>query len=427
MGSRIGGDIVGLWVLRDHLTGIPTDLLDSSDYLEQQVCKLTGDAGWSGAAADEFKAAWDRDAGAAIGIADSFNAVSHIVGTLADMLHSLENQLDEAEATARQAGVPVPAAGGPLIGPVPVDVVDAATAYHQTFTTLQAQAHQARQQALADLIVIYDQIAPLKDGDDSIQLSRADRITLGDMVRSLWATPVAHKEVVAARLNALRARRTWLDHVKSSPGLFDEVERAAARADKRSLVGKLKDLETRLTRIEGSIEGKWPLGRLFRYTAGDAAEDLAGVKIAARWGGGVPVLGGLAAGWLTAVQAKEDHEKGWSWGHAILADGSANLAGLAAGTATEAGIAAALVAAPEGVAAAGAVVGGVAVAYGVGTYGYELVHAGNWAKNIHQDGVIIGIGEGFSDAGKAWWHNDVQDMAEKIGNTAKSMWHSVFG
>lgn len=427
MGSRIGGDIPGLWALRDHLTGIPDDLLDSSNHLDQQVDKLSGDASWSGEAADEFKAAWDRDAGAAVGIADSFNSVGDIVGTLADTLHSLESQLDEAEATARKAGVPVPAAGGLIIGPVPVDVVDAATAYNQTYTTLMAQAHDARQQALADLVVIYDHIAPPKDGGDATQLAKGDRITLGDIVRSLWATPIAHKEVAAARLNALRARRTWLDHVKTSPGLFDEVERAAARAEKRSLVGKLKDLETKLTRIEGGIEGKWPLGRLFRYTVGDAGEGLAGVKIAARWGGAIPVIGGAAAAWLTYVQAKEDHEKGWSWEHAILADGGANVAGLAAGTAAEAGIAAALVAAPEGVAAAGAVVGGAAVAYGVGTYGYELVHAGNWGENIHQDGVVKGIGESFGDAGKAWVKNDVKGMGEKIGNTAKSMWHSAFG
>jgi hypothetical protein len=117
-------------------------------------------------------------------------------------------------------------------------------------------------------------------------------------------------------------------------------------------------------------------------------------------------------------------------GTCILADGGANFAGLAAGTAAEMGIGAALVAAPEGIAAAGAVVGGTAVAYGVGTYGYygyELVHAGNWGENIHRDGVIEGIGESFGDAGKAWWKNDVKDMGEKIGNTAQSMWHSVFG
>jgi hypothetical protein len=339
----------------------------------------------------------------------------------------LEAQLDEAEATARKAGVPVPAAGGPMIGPVPTNVVDAAMAYNQSYTTLKTQAAQARQQALADLIVIYDHIAPPKDGGDSTQLTKSDRITLGDIVRSLWATPIAHKEVVVARLNALRARRTWLDHVKSSPGLFDEVKRAAAHADKRSLVGKLKELETKLTAIEGGAEGRWPLGRLFRYTVGDAGEDLTGVKIAARWGGGVPVLGVAAAGWLTYVQAREDHERGWSWEHAVLADGGANLAGLAAGTATEAGIGAALVAAPEGVAAAGAVVGGAAVTYGVGTYGYELVHAGNWGENIRKDGVVKGIGESFGDAGKAWWDNDIKGMGDKIGKTAQGMWHSILG
>jgi uncharacterized protein YukE len=427
MSSKIGGDIAGLWALRDHLKGIPNDILDTSNHLDNQVNKLATDAGWSGNAADEFKAAWDRDAAAAVGIADSFNSVADIVGTLADTLHNLETQLTAASDTARKAGVPVPSDGGPAVGPVPVNVVDAATHYNQTCSTLAAQAHQARQQALADLVVIYDHIAPTQNDSTSPQLASGDKITLGDVVRSLWATPTAHREVVEAKLDQLRARRVWLNHIKTSPGFYDEVERAAARAEKRSLVGQLKDLDAKFSKIEGGAEGKWPLGRLFRYTVGDASEALTGLKLGAKFGGGVPVLGAAAATWLTWVQAKEDHEKGWSWEHAILADGGANAAGLAAGTAAEAGIAAGLVAAPEGIAAAGAVAGGAVAAYGVGTFGYELVHAGHWGENIHKDGVIAGIGDSFADAGKEWVKTDVVDMGHKIGNAATSAWHSVFG
>ncbi|HSV64417.1 MAG TPA: WXG100 family type VII secretion target [Mycobacteriales bacterium] len=116
MGSRIGGDIEGLWALRDHLTGVANDILDSSDHLHRQVDRLAGDASWSGDAADDFKATWDRDVGAAVGVADTYNSVGTIVGTLADTLHNLEVQLDGAEATARKADVPVPANGGPMIG-----------------------------------------------------------------------------------------------------------------------------------------------------------------------------------------------------------------------------------------------------------------------------------------------------------------------
>lgn len=426
MPSQIGGDIEGLWALRDHLQGVPNDILDSSNVLDSKVTALVGDAGWSGDAADQFKASWDRDAGAAVGLADSFNSVSQTVGALADRLHELDTQLVQAEDEARKAGVPVPANGGPFIGPIPIPKVNVAQIYDQACTALKQQADQARKDALAELAAMYDKLAPTKDPGAASQLSKGDQITLGDVVRSLWSTPTAYREVTETRLDALRERRVWLNHVKSSPGMFDELQRAEARLEKRALVGKLGDLEAKFAKIEGGAAGKWPLGRLFRYTIGDASEGLTGVKLAAKWGGGVPVLGMAAAGWLTYVQAKEDHEKGWSWGHAVIADGGSNLAGLAAGTGAEAGIAGALVAAPEGVAAGASVVGGVAAAYGVGTYAYELTHAAHWGDHIQKDGVIEGIGEGFSDASKEWWKTDVVGMGDKIGNSASHVWHSVF-
>jgi hypothetical protein len=107
------------------------------------------------------------------------------------------------------------------------------------------------------------------------------------------------------------------------------------------------------------------------------------------------------------VQAREDHGKGWSWTHAVIADGSSNAAGLAAGTAAEVGIAALAVAAPEGVAAGLVIGGGAVTSHGVGTFAYELTHAGNWSEHIHQDRVVAGIGEGIGAASATWWDEDV--------------------
>jgi len=82
---------------------------------------------------------------------------------------------------------------------------------------------------------------------------------------------------------------------------------------------------------------------------------------------------------------------------------------------------------PAPVAAVVAVGGGVALSYGIGTYGYELTHAGNWEAHIRQDGVISGVGEGFADASSAWWKEDAVGLKDRIGSSAKGLWNSVFG
>jgi hypothetical protein len=250
------------------------------------------------------------------------------------------------------------------------------------------------------------------------RLTGADDVTLTDALRSLWSTPVAHREVINARLDQLRDQRSWLNHVKSTPSEFDEAMRAAARAEKRDLLPKLRNLETKLAGIEGGIEGKLPLTGVASYTAGDAI----GAAPEGRLGkvmAEVPVLGIGAVCVATYLQAKDDHEKGWSWGHAIVADGGPNAVGLVAGTAAEVGLGVALVGAPEGVAAGVAVLGGIAVGYGVGAFGIELTHA-HWSENIHQDGVVKGIGDSIAEAGKATWNNDVVGFGGRI-------WKSVVG
>jgi uncharacterized protein YukE len=425
MASLVGGDIAGLYALRDRLTGIPGDIVDSSDFLSGRVSSLADDAGWSGDAADNFKAAWDRDAAAATALASAFNQVGGIVGTLSDTLNELERELEAAEAGARRAGAALNPDGTPFTGPIPISVANATSAYAQTYVQLKARAQQARKQALAGLAVVCDRVAPPGSGGGPTRLSGADDVMLTDVLRSLWATPVAHREVINARLDQLRDQRSWLNHVKSTPSEFDEAMRAAARAEKRALAPKLRDLQTKLAGVEGGIEGKLPLTGVASYTAGDAIgaapEGRIGKVLA-----GVPILGIAAAGVATYLQAKDDHEKGWSWGHAIVADGVPNAAGLVAGTAAEVGLGVALVGAPEGVAAGAVVLGGIAVGYGVGAFGVELTHA-HWSDNIHRDGVVKGIGDSIAEAGKATWNNDVVGFGSRIGSSAKGVWKSVVG
>jgi len=427
--SEVGGDIAGLFALSDRL-GAPSEALnDATDRLSRQVNVVVGDAGWSGNAAEEFRGAWTQDASAALGLALSMDQVSLTVKTLATALKRLDDELIEAQAKAVAAGVSLPQGphAGPVRGIVPLAALSAANAYNATWARIMRDAAAARLTALSELRVEFDAIAPPTDSENRAELNGGDGVTLADIVRSLWASPAAFREVGERRISDLRAERVELRHVLKSPGAFSDAERALARVQARDSVSGERTLEERLVRFEDGAGGKWPLARAFRYSVADAGEDLAGVKAAAKFGGPVPVLGVIAAAGLTALQAKEDHDKGWSWSHAVVADGVANGAGLAAGTAAEIGTVTLFADAPPAVAATLGVAGGVLAGYGVGTYGYELTHAANWGSHITQDGVISGVAEGFSDAGSAWWHNDVTGLGDRVVISAGSVWNSVFG
>ena len=69
---RIAGDIGGLQQVARSLTGVTGvtgvtgDLNGSAEFLSGRVDRLVGDAGWSGAAAEEFNGAWEQDATAVV-------------------------------------------------------------------------------------------------------------------------------------------------------------------------------------------------------------------------------------------------------------------------------------------------------------------------------------------------------------------------
>jgi hypothetical protein len=115
------------------------------------------------------------------------------------------------------------------------------------------------------------------------------------------------------------------------------------------------------------------------------------------------------------------HNHGWNPVEATVAGSADTLAGV--------GAAAGLVAlAPEAapvILVAGA---GAAVAYEATEAATALTHDGHWGANIHQYGVVDGVGHSFADAGSAFVQDNV-DTAKKVGsmvsNAAKSAWHGV--
>jgi hypothetical protein len=115
------------------------------------------------------------------------------------------------------------------------------------------------------------------------------------------------------------------------------------------------------------------------------------------------------------------HNHGWSPLHAVVADSVDTLAGVGAA----AGVIALAPEAAPAIVVAGA---GMAVGYEATEAVTALTHDAHWGANIHQYGVVSGIGHSFVDAGHAFVESNVQ-TAEKVGHTvasaAKSVWHGV--
>lgn len=108
------------------------------------------------------------------------------------------------------------------------------------------------------------------------------------------------------------------------------------------------------------------------------------------------------------VEAKDDHDKGWSWQHSVVVDGGAALGGVAVG----AGVVAALPV--EGAAALAGV--GVVAAVGATSLLDHSFHE-HWSEDIHDHGVVGGVltGTGHVLTG-------TKDDGVRM---AKDIWHGV--
>jgi hypothetical protein len=127
----------------------------------------------------------------------------------------------------------------------------------------------------------------------------------------------------------------------------------------------------------------------------------------------------------TGYSVYEDmHDNGWSPLHAVVADSADTLAGVgaAAGVVTLAGI---FVADAPVIAVAGV---GAVIGYEGTEMATALTHDGHWGANIHQHGVMAGIGHSFEDAGSAFVEDNAE-TAKKVAGTAKDLatkaWHGI--
>lgn len=414
----IDDDIRGLHdVARDYTSAART-LDESSRFLNSKVAGVVHEAGWTGDAARSFQTAWASDGTVQAAMAEAMSQVADVVTVLADKLSDARTELEGVQDEARAAGLTLDGYGGATGTP---DRQAALDAYKNGAEAALSRAQHVRQWATRRLNGVAGQILP-GDGSPDM-LGPADQLTLAEVLRGLYTTPAAVAEVGHERLERLQNRAADLKRAHAGmPRGSEEWDRVLEQ--RRVTRAALTEQRLKVSSVEGWTS-RFKGSRGARLTVGEVADQFRGGRTGAV--GAMGALSGVLTGAMVYCQAGEDHEKGWSWGEAAAKDGGPAVAGLATGILVESGVAAIGAAAPPVAVAATGVAAGVVLGYGVGTFGYGLTHRAHFSRHIHQDGVIAGIGEGFADAGKAWVDNDVVDMWHKGQNSAKKVWHGLFG
>jgi uncharacterized protein YukE len=413
---RIAGDVAGLHRVAGQLSGVVGEMKGSAEALSKRVGQLVGDAGWSGAAAEEFKGAWEQDSTAVVELSGCVKLAGSVLATLATGLEAAQRQLDAAVSAAQDAGVPVSADGS-----VPPGVYTAPQlAAMGDYSTGSAAALQAAQDARDQATEMLHEIVAAVAGEPSSFLKAADVAILAASLKGYYALPNEYAEDAKTKLDDFNRKYKDTQYARKHSPAGSQAKRDLA-AELAELRGERKLLQTDMKAAE-QLAGHFKGGHFLGSSLGDIADGLGvlqdGGKLS-RLLDGVPAVDVVLGGFATWAQSKEDHEKGWGWTHAILVDGGSNAAAIGAGVATDFIPYVGPVLAPF-------------VSYGVGAYGYEAGHAGHWTEHITEDGVLKGTWEGVADSGKATWNEDVVGMYHKVGHdiehpqeAAKSLWQGV--
>ncbi|MFI2203170.1 WXG100 family type VII secretion target [Streptomyces sp. NPDC020192] len=421
--SWVGGDIGGLRTMAETYKNAKDKLDGIVKPLSRAVDKLVDDASWKGDAAEAFRGKWNEDAVAAGGFAELVHAAGDILETLADALSTCETSLQNAQHVAARKGVATDATGAPLpimtASPPSADdqkAVSAMNEYTKARNEILHTAQHARLVAAKQLQGLYDKAT---SKDDSV--SQGDKVTLYDALRGLYAYDAedaraegdkARAQIDAAKAEAQAAKK----QLRAERKVFQQQGRTMpddlpAKSAYRDAVTKVDSLEEAIARADYS--SKLPYDRALNVKLADAADAL-------RLGKGIealpdalrelPVLDVAAAGACGLLEAKDDHDKGWSWQRSVATDEGANVGGLVAGAV----VASALLPA-EAPAAAVAAVGVGAVLVSTSIIDHSLHE--HWSEDIHDHGVVGGVLTGTGHVATGVYHDGKRLL--------KDVWHGV--
>ncbi|MBP0461370.1 WXG100 family type VII secretion target [Streptomyces montanisoli] len=439
--SWVGGDIGGLEAMGTAYVKAKKSLDDVVKPLGDQADKLVGDAGWEGEAASSFREAWTADSMAAGAFAELVSAVGHVLTKLSGRLRTAETGLQNAEDVAVRAGVPVGPKGvpGTLMTnnpPTPAESksIKALHDYGAVRDRALHDAQRARLDAADDLRKLYADATGEGEGHKG---TKGEDLTIADYLRALYSYDSERTRAkghdAATKLDDAKHEA---DQAKKEMRAERKAYQKAGKALPKDLPGKgayrdamakLDGLETDIARGERGSSAL-PYDHALNTKVVDAAKALRLGESAERlpeFLKEVPVVDIAAAGAVGLLEAKDDHDKGWSWTHSVIVDEGAALGGLAAGTAAVAG-GVALAASAE-ITVPVAVVAGVGGAVVIGATNYidSALHE-HWSEDIHDHGVVGGILHGLGDAGSKSWQSDV-NLAKDVGNAAKKAWNGFTG
>jgi uncharacterized protein YukE len=406
---KIGGDLPGMREIAYQFKLAVAPLNAAAQSLQSTVSRLVGDAGWNGDAATAFKGAWDEDAVAMTVLANALGSTSGALDTLVSTLTTLQGQLDDAQDSAQKAGIAFDAAGDPVPGQSLTAAQETAyTTYLQQVSSARDQASAARQTALAGMASILAIVDP--DADPAL-LNAAGASNLAGMMHDYFYMPTYVKQKTLE--SDIEGLKEYYQELKmGGGGNLTKAERQLARADIRKVLKSLdSDLEEAQEFEAENLKGKW-----FNTSITDLLGLEKDANFATRLADQIPVLDALAVTVGTWAQAKYDHEHGWSWTHALIADGGANLVGV-------------------GVELLTAETGPLAPVFGylASSAVGEWTHSVPWTEDIDNHGVVAGVGLAVWQGMDNTWQNDVVGMGREVGNavthpasTVKSLWDSVF-
>ncbi|MEV7691500.1 WXG100 family type VII secretion target [Streptomyces bungoensis] len=417
--SWVGGDIGGLRTMATTYKNAKDKLDDVVRPVTSAVEGLVHDAGWQGEAAEEFRAKWSEDALTAGAFATMVSDVGDILSTLADALSTCETALQNAEHVATTKGVAMGDKGVPLAlvtanPPSAADqkTISAMTEYDTVRKQVMHTAQHARLVAADKLSGLYAQVTD--------KVSTGDKITIADALRGLYAY-----DAEDARAGGKKARAE-LDDAKAEAQAAKKEMRAERKAYQKAGRGLPKDLPAKgaygdavmkVDSLEEAIaradvgSSKLPYDRALNVKLADAADALRlgrGLEALPEFLKEVPVLDVAAAAACGLVEAKDDHDKGWSWQHSVTVDVGAAVGGVVVG-------ALAVAAAPvEGAVAVAALGVGTAV---LATSVLDHAFHEHWSEDIHDHGVIGGVLHGAGDVA-----SETVDDGKRL---VKDVWHGV--
>lgn len=393
----VGGNIDGLARLAETLYGYAPQVSSVAGALDSKVRRVVGAAGWTGAAASAFTAAWERDSMTAQAVGLAADQVAGIVGWLAVTLSQIEARLEQAADEVANHGVPVGADGEPpqVCYPGTGGASQAAaqqwlSAYQVFYTACLQAAHAARGQAAGALAATVRQI--MGNANPRPVGIAGQASTAADLLGDLLAQPSA----------TLRDKAGELAEISEDLSKWDPGEHSVD-----DLLNLIDDSESKLDSIDTATRvakaDETALTKLADYRVGDAlGGGDAGIVGDLR---DIPVVDVLAATLGTVLGTYQDthgtHPQALDV--ALTEEGVSNFGGLGA-------------AAVIGEAAGGPAgfVAGVVLPDAIDNQLHEP-----WATDVHQDGLVKGDLLGQVHVAKNTMGNIVDQVEQSSAVSAK--------